>query len=268
MRQPANNCVEIECDGTLAQVRLNRPDKLNAVNLDLIDDLIEAAAIVREDRGVRVVILEGAGRAFCAGLDFKSAGAEPARMRRYFTKFFRRDNHFQRCCLVWRNLPLPVIAVLHGHCLGAGMQIAMAADFRVAHPDATLAIMEAKWGLVPDMSGMVTIPECLPADKAKLLTMTADPVDAVTAERYGLVTEISPEPKDTALAWAARLSERSPDALALTKKLFHRTWFTGDRWSLLWETLYQLRLMRGKNHKIAKQRGAGKNADYAPRQIS
>ncbi|MEM7377687.1 MAG: crotonase/enoyl-CoA hydratase family protein, partial [Pseudomonadota bacterium] len=216
MRQPANECVVIRCDGPVAHVQLNRPDKLNAVSLDLIEDLIDAATIVRGDRSVRCVILEGAGRSFCAGLDFPSAATEPKRLARFFAKVLRRDNHFQRCCMVWRDLPVPVIAVLQGHCLGAGVQIAMAADFRFAKGDLKLAIMEAKWGLVPDMSGLVSFPECVPLDQAKRLAMTADPVDAVTALRHGLVTEVVDDPQAEARALADRLIERSPDALALT----------------------------------------------------
>ncbi|MEM6988235.1 MAG: crotonase/enoyl-CoA hydratase family protein [Pseudomonadota bacterium] len=267
MRQPANACVVIEADGPIVSVRLNRPDKLNAVNLDLIDDLIEAAAIVRADENARVILLEGTGRSFCAGLDFASVAKEPKRMAGYLFKLLRPDNRFQRCCLVWRNLPLPVIAVIQGHCLGAGAQIAMAADFRFANPDLKLAIMEAKWGLVPDMSGTVTFPECMPIDQAKRLSMTAEPVDAGTALTCGLVTEVSETPRDAANALAAQLIERSPDALALTKRLFHRTWFAGSRWSLLWETLYQARLMRGKNHKVARSRATGNDKAYLPRTI-
>ncbi len=267
MKQPQNQCVRIELVGTVAHVRLNRPDKLNAVSLDLIDDLIEAAEIVRTASDVRVVTLQGEGRAFCAGLDFKSAGKEPSRMKRYLLKVFRRDNHFQRCCMVWRELPIPVIAVIHGHCYGAGAQIAMAADFRIAHPDAQIAIMEAKWGLVPDMSGLVTFPDCLPMDQAKLLSMTADPIDGVTALKHGLVTAVSDDPAALAAAWTTRLLDRSPDALALTKQLFHRTWNAGPRWSMLWETLYQLKLLRGHNHRIARKRGTGEDTDYAPRAL-
>lgn len=267
MRQPANQCVSIVTDGSTAHVQLNRPDKLNAINLDLIDDLIEAAAIVRAENTLRVVILEGSGESFCAGLDFQSAGIEPGRLARYLAKILRRENRFQRCCLVWRTLPLPVIAVLQGHCLGGGTQLAMAADFRIAKPDLQIAIMESKWGLVPDMCGTLTFPECMPIDQAKRLAMTADPVDAASAVRYGLVTELCDDPHRAALELAARLVARSPDAIAMTKKLFHRTWFGGTRWSLLWETWYQIRLMRGENHRVAKQRAAGKKRDFSPRRM-
>ncbi len=265
MQQPQHHCIRIERDGHVAHVWLNRPDKLNAVSLDLIDDLIETAQTIRRTADIRVVVLRGEGRSFCAGLDFKSVGKEPSRMRRYLLKFLRRDNRFQRCCLVWRDLPIPVIAVVRGHCLGAGLQLAMTADFRVAEPDAKFAVMEAKWGLVPDMSATITFPECLAMDHAKLLSMTADPVDADTALQYGLVTAVSDDPDALAAAWTARLLERSPDALSLTKRLFHRTWYRGERWSLLLETLYQLRLFRGRNHRVARKRGSGEQADYMPR---
>jgi enoyl-CoA hydratase/carnithine racemase len=244
--------LDLDVRDGIAYATLNRPEKLNGLDMAMIRALAATPKRIAADRDVRAVILSGAGDAFCAGLDFASVGKD----RRAFTlaglKLPGQLNLFQKACWNWRSLPVPVIAALHGHCYGGGMQLALAADFRIAAPDCRLSIMEARWGLIPDMTGSVTLRELLPMDVAKRLVMTAEVFDGLRGRELGLVTEVSDEPLKAAESLAAELAARSPDALAATKALLHRTWSRAPRWAFWTETVLQARLLRGANHRIAR----------------
>ncbi len=212
--------VEVEFEDHVARVTLNRPEKLNAVDPALLDGLLEAARRVTRE-GVRAVVLSGAGRAFCAGLDLASfaglAQGDPAEL--VMPRTHGDANDYQQAALAWHRMEVPVIAALHGQVFGAGFQIAAGADIRVAAPDAQLAVMEVKWGLVPDMGGMVLLPRLLRADVLRRLTYTAEPVAAPQAERWGLVTEIAEDPEARALELARAIAARSPAAVRAAKRL-------------------------------------------------
>lgn len=262
--------VAVEVRDQLAYVTLNRPDQLNGLDFPMFRALVDTAKAIDEDRDVRVVILQGAGKAFCAGLDFGAFGKESALAKaRAFAKLPGREtNLFQQACWVWRGLPVPVIAVTHGYCYGGGLQLALAADFRFTTPGCEFSVLEAKWGLIPDMTGSVTLRELLPIDLAKRLTMTAEVFTGLTAKEYGLVTGVAEEPLKEAEALAAQLIERSPDAVAYTKRLFHETWTRSPRWALWTESVLQGRLLTGANHKIARAAGAAKaRPRWARRQL-
>ena len=261
--------IALEVDDGVAYVRLNRPDKYNGLDLPLLRALVDTAAELGKDPSVRVVILSGAGKAFCAGLDFASVGKSPAAFARAALKVpGQSTNLFQRACWAWRELPVPVIAVLHGHCYGGGMQLALAADFRFATPDCELSIMEGKWGLIPDMPGSVTLRELVPMDVAMRLTMTAEIFDGTQAAGYGLVTGVADDPMKEAEALAAEFLTRSPDALALTKRLLHTTWHRSPRRAFWIETWQQARLMRGANHRIARAANLAKRTpEYVARRL-
>jgi enoyl-CoA hydratase/carnithine racemase len=247
--------VLLDVQDAVAYVTLNRPDKRNGLDLPMFHALVDVARRIRADRAVRAVIIAGAGPAFCAGLDFAAVGRTSALTRaRGFAKLpGQATNLFQEACWAWRTLPVPVIAVLHGHCFGGGLQLALAADFRFATPDCELSVMEGKWGLIPDMTGSVTLRELVPMDVAKRLTMTAEVFDGEQALRYGLVTGVADEPLKEAEALAEQLIARSPDAVALSKRLFATTWTRAPRWAFWTESVLQARLMRGANHKIARR---------------
>jgi enoyl-CoA hydratase/carnithine racemase len=244
----------------MAHVTLNRADKYNGLDLAMLRGLVEVAGRIAPDTSVRAVVLAGAGDAFCAGLDFASVTKEPplAKARAALKPPGRKTNLFQEACWVWRELPVPVIAVLHGHCFGGGMQLALAADFRFATPDCELSIMEGRWGLIPDMTGSVTLRELVPMDVAKRLTMTAEIFDGRQALEYGLVSGVSDDPRKEAEALAGQLMTRSPDAVALTKRLLHRTWTKSPRWAFWTETVLHARLIRGANHRIARSANRAK----------
>ena len=247
-------------NGRIAYVTLNRGAKYNGLDPAMMRALVEVPKQIAADRTIRAVILAGDGPAFCAGLDFAAMGkaGRSVQVRGFVKLPGQSTNFFQRVCWAWRELPVPVIAVVHGPCFGGGLQLALAADFRFATPDAQLSVMEAKWGLIPDMTGSVTLRELVPMDVAKRLAMTAEVVDGHQALELGLVTGVSDEPLKEAEALAGQLLTRSPDALAYTKRLFHRTWTRSPRWAFWTESVLQARLMTGVNHAIARKAGLAK----------
>lgn len=261
--------VETEIRDHVAYVRLSRPDKLNGLDLPMLDQLVRAARELRGDRSLRAVILLGDGPAFSAGLDFASVGKHPVRLARAFVPPpWRSTNHFQRVSWSWRELAVPVLAVLHGHCYGGALQLALAADFRFATPDCELAVLEAKWGLVPDMTGSVTLRELVGADVAKRLTMTGETFDGTYAERIGLVTATADDPLAEAEQLVERLVTRSPDSVAASKALLNRTRSLGVRAALRTERAVQRQLLLGENSTIARAAAlAGKAAEYRPRRF-
>ena len=262
--------IALDIRDQVAYVTLDRADKLNGLDFPMFHALVDTAKQLEKDRDLRVVILQGAGKAFCAGLDFAAFGqvSGAARARAFAKLPGRETNLFQEACWVWRGLPVPVIAVTHGYCFGGGLQLALASDFRYSTPDCEFSVMEGKWGLIPDMTGSVTLRELLPMDLAKRLTMTAEVFDAAKALEYGLVTGVADDPLKEAEALAAQLIERSPDAVAYTKRLFHETWTRSPRWAFWTESVLQGRLMTGVNHKIARKAGtAGQRPHWAQRKL-
>ncbi|WP_372893356.1 crotonase/enoyl-CoA hydratase family protein [Rhodosalinus sp.] len=212
--------VRVEIAEHVARVTLARAEKLNAVDPEMLEAIIAAGAEV--DRAdVRAVVLAGEGRAFCAGLDVagfaEMAAGDPEEM--ILPRTHGAANRWQQAALVWHRLPVPVIAALQGPVYGAGLQIAAGADIRIAAPDAELAVMEMKWGLVPDMGGMVLLPRLLRSDALRRLTYTARPVPAEEAARLGLVTELAPDPLAAAEALAHEIAGRSPSAVRAAKRL-------------------------------------------------
>lgn len=251
----------------IAHVRLDRPEKLNALTLPILDDLVATARRLRKDKTLRAVIISGEGDAFCAGLDFATVLGNPMGVVKAFVpRPFRGTNTFQEACWAWRRVPVPVIAAVHGHCLGGGLQIALAADFRIATPESRWSVLEGKWGLIPDMSGIKAIAQLVGIDKAKLLTMTADVITGEQAHELGLVTRLDNDPLAGAQRLATQLAGRSPDALAAAKRLFEETWTSGPRRTFSKERLEQAYLLAARNTKAAREAAFGKREpEYGPR---
>jgi enoyl-CoA hydratase/carnithine racemase len=223
----------------VADVRLNRPDKLNALDLEMFDALVTAGEALKADARVRAVVLSGEGKSFCAGLDFGAframagdtgdagdagdggdAGDPPG-----LGDLGRRDGRIttlaQQAVYVWTEMPAPVIAAVHGHALGGGCQLALGADIRVVSPDASLSIMEIRWGLIPDMTGTQMLPRLVSLDVAKDLTLTGRVVSGEEAARLGLATRLSPTPLADALALAREIADHSPPAVKGAKALLN-----------------------------------------------
>ncbi len=247
-------------DNGVAWLSLNRPDKHNAMNLTMIHELIALARHLSKRRDIIAVVISGEGPSFCAGMDLAGIFSRPRDKFYAFTQLLRpTQGIFQRVNLIWRQLPMPVIALVHGHCYGAGLQLALGADWVFAHRDSHLSLMEGKWGMVPDMGATVTLRGRLAPDIAKELMCTARILDATTAQSLGLVSHVHDDPKAAVINLLNELRLRSPDAVAATKRLVDRAWLSGAWRSLLTERYWQIRLLLGKNHAIAVTRNRKKS---------
>ncbi|HEY1135721.1 MAG TPA: crotonase/enoyl-CoA hydratase family protein [Nocardioides sp.] len=264
---PATTHVSVTVEDGVARVVLDRPDKLNALTLDTLDDLIRIARWLRHDRTLRAVIVSGAGDSFCAGLDFGSVLKQPSSIVRALVPSpFRGTNTFQEACWAWRRLPVPVIAAVHGHCYGGGLQIALAADFRFTTPDARWSVLEGKWGLIPDMSGVRSISELVGIDVAKRLAMTAEIVSGKEALDLGLVTGVDADPVAAAEALVEQIKAKSPDAVAAAKRLFDGAQTSSARRTFARERLEQVYLLATRNTRIARESAFAKIAPtFGPR---
>jgi enoyl-CoA hydratase/carnithine racemase len=219
--KPGPERVRVAVEGGVADVRLARPEKLNALDPAMFEALVDAGTGLAQERSLRAVVLSGEGRAFCAGLDVASfLGGAPGGRDLFERSPASPANLAQRAAWVWAELPVPVIAALHGAVFGGGLQIALAADLRFAAPDARLSVMEVKWGLVPDMTGSQTLPRLVGPDVAKELAFTGRSVSGAEALELGLVTHLSDTPRDAARELAREIAGKSPDAVRAAKRLF------------------------------------------------
>lgn len=224
--------VKIEFRDGVADVRLTRADKMNAIDSAMFSALGDAGRALADDKSVRAVVLSGEGRAFCAGLDMESfaamAGPRPGGGGGADPKLFERSqsgaNRAQLAAWIWQELPVPVIAAIHGVAYGGGLQIALGADLRIVAPDARLSVMEVKWGLIPDMSGTQTLRRLVRLDVAKELTFTGRVVSGTEAVALGLATRTSEKPLEDALALAREIAGKSPDAVRAAKRLLQQAW--------------------------------------------
>ena len=225
--------VRIDVADGVAHVRLNRPDKMNALDGAMFAAIAEAGATVAADTSVRAVVLSGEGRSFCAGLDFGSFQAmasgpsEPrdggADMGAIGETSGRITHLGQQVAHVWQEVPVPVIAAVHGVALGGGCQIALGADIRIMAPDARMSVMEVKWGLIPDMTGTWVLPRLVGIDVAKELTFTARMVEAEEALRIGLTTHVADDPVAAARELAVEIAAKSPEAVRAAKRLLNQS---------------------------------------------
>lgn len=218
----------INAGGSVAEIRLNRPEKKNAVTLDMLEALVGVCQALAQEPGLRAVVLSGEGGDFSAGMDtsvlMAFAGNIDGVKAEMLTPPDGIANRFQAPAKAVMDLPVPVIAAIDGVCFGAGIQIALAADFRIAAPDARLSIMEGKWGLIPDMGISLSLPRLMAADRAKTLIMTAKILTGIDALAEGLVTRVSDNPRVAALEFAEELAARSPDAVRASKALVDGLW--------------------------------------------
>jgi len=252
--------VQIKVQDHVAEVAMVRSDKHNALDGDMFEAIAAAAERLAVEPGLRAVVLHGEGPSFCSGIDVGwLAGGQGDG---FGEEAVKRDsfgaNLFQRVATAWIEVPVPVIAAVHGNCLGGGLQIALGADIRITAPDAKLSIREVHWGLVPDMGITATLPRLLPLDVAKELTYTGRVLSGEEATGLGLATRTDARPLTAARALAAEIAGRSPDAVRAAKKLFESSWHSGGPDALELESELQFGLIGSPNQMAAVMAGMTK----------
>lgn len=245
----AEERVSITIDGGIAEVTLTRADKLNAIDPAMFDAICAAIDRLEQEPGLRVVVLRGEGRGFCAGLDLASMAFSGDLD---VTRATHGDaNRFQQVAWGWRKLPVPVIAVLHGMALGGGLQIASGADIRIAAPDTKLSVMELAWGIVPDMAGFALWRGMVRDDVLREAVYTARVFDAAEGVAHGFVTRVSGDPNAEAMALARAIAGRNPHAVRAAKRLANLT-ADGEAAEILTaERVEQTALLRTSNQMEA-----------------
>ena len=219
--------VTVRVNNGVADVRLNRPEKLNALDNEMFSALVKAGESLKQMPEVRAVVLSGEGRSFCAGLDFASfqqiAAADSAEELEVTTRHDEdRITHLgQQAAWVWQEIEVPVIGAITGHALGGGFQIALGPDIRLVHPDTKMSVLEIRWGLTPDMGASVLLPPLVGMDVAKELYFTGKMLSGTEAASLGVATRTSEDPHTEAMELASEIAQKSPDAIRLMKKMLN-----------------------------------------------
>ena len=219
-----NDRVSVTITDGVADVRMIRTDKMNALDNAMFEALVNTGERLKTEKGVRAVVLSGEGRAFCAGLDMGNFGqmAEGPRGRSTVSdaglgaRSHGVANRAQYACWVWREVPAPVIAAVHGVAFGGGFQVCLGADMRYVAPDTRMAVMEIKWGLVPDMAGTQLMRHLAREDIVRELTYTGRIFSGEEAFQYGFATRVCADPRAEALATAREIASKSPDAIRVS----------------------------------------------------
>ncbi|MEO1101510.1 MAG: crotonase/enoyl-CoA hydratase family protein [Pseudomonadota bacterium] len=258
--------ISIDISGGVADVRLIRSDKMNALDDKMFKALIAATEALNADKSVRCVVLSGEGRAFCAGLDMGNFGKmadgagsgvsrQPLEVRTHGIA-----NRPQHAVWGWRQLRVPVIAAVHGVALGGGLQVMLGSDIRIVHPETKLSILEVKWGLVPDMSSTAIMRQIVREDIVRELTYTGRMFSGAEAKEYGFATHLSETPHEDAMTLAAEIASKSPDSVQTAKRLYNELPDKSDAEALLGESIAQDSLVGTKNQIESIMAGMQKRA--------
>jgi enoyl-CoA hydratase/carnithine racemase len=252
-----NDRVTVDIQDGVADVRLVRADKMNALDNAMFEALVETGEELKGRKEIRAVVLSGEGRAFCAGLDMGNFGQMASGERKGGERTVEEltkgrtaagANRAQQACYVWREIPVPVIAAVHGVAFGGGFQLALGADIRIVAPDVKMAVLEIKWGLVPDMAGIVLMRGLVRDDVARELTWTGRIFNGDEAVAMGLATKVSPDPRADALALAREIASKNPDGIRAGKRLLNLAQSDADIAKIfLEETREQVALIGSKN---------------------
>jgi len=240
--------VTVTVTNGVADVRLNRADKRNALDNAMFTSIAAMGEYLKTLEGLRVVVLSGEGQSFCAGLDFGSftAMADSSRAEGSMNAgniVEGKITHLaQQVCWVWQEVPVPVIAAVHGHALGGGMQIALGTDIRIVHPHTQLSVREVHWGLIPDMTGTLMLSRLVRPDVAKELVFTAKVISGTEGHAIGLATHLADDPLGVAFALAHEIAGRSPEAVRGAKLLLNRLAVAGaaEQFAAEREVIFQL----------------------------
>ena len=259
--------IRIENNNNIVTVYLNRPEKRNAMSFALLKELYQTAQHLKRDRQIRAVILTGEAQVFSAGIDLSDLNSPKQRAFAFWELIKPQQSLFQKAFLVWQQLPVPVIAALEGYCFGAGMQLALAADLRISHPDTQFSIMESRWGLVPDMGLTQSLKGLIGIDLAKELTFTSRIFDANYAKQIGLVSHLDESPLQRAQLLAEEIATRSPDAVMAAKSVLNSMLHAPLKTALRHEKIWQLKLILGKNSRLARLKDKVPETTYLKRQF-
>jgi len=246
--------VSISISDGIADVRLVRADKMNALDVAMFEALVAATERLSREKAVRVVVLSGEGRAFCAGLDMGrfaamkdgGNGVPGGDKRDLSVRSHGKANFAQQAVWGWRQLPVPVIAAVHGVAFGGGFQLALGADIRLLAPDARISTMEIKWALVPDIAGTPILASLVRDDILRELTFTGRIFSAQEAQSYGLATRICDDPRAAALEMAREIAGKSPDAIRAAKRMLNNL-AVDPAAALLAESVEQQKLLGSPN---------------------
>jgi enoyl-CoA hydratase/carnithine racemase len=248
-------------DGVV-ELHLSRADKMNALDPKMFDALIDAGSRLCNDVTVRALVLSGRGKAFCAGLDMQSfermdkdagevLGEGGAAAADLTVRTHGISNAAQQVAMVWREVPVPVIAAVHGVAFGGGLQVALGADLRLVAPGTRLSVMEIKWGLVPDMGGIVLMRELARNDVVRELTFTGRIFSGEEAVALGFATRLAADPLAAALQMAHEIAQKSPDAIRAAKRLLNAAQGQSAAELLLAESVEQKALIGSPNQSEA-----------------
>ena len=245
--------VVVTINDHVAEVMLNRPEKYNALDLEMFHGLEEALRRLQNESGLRAVVLHGAGDNFCAGIDLDvlKHGGEAAMTELLSPVGDTGATLVQWVAYGWRSLPVPVICALRGIAYGGGFQVAMGADLRYAAPDVSMSILEARWGLIPDMAISATLRHVAPPDRIKELAFSAKVFDADEGLRLGAITRIEDDPLEAARRMAATIAAKSPDAIRGIKRLVNESWTASEAGGLALEARIQSEVLRSPNQAEA-----------------
>ncbi|MEM7281847.1 MAG: crotonase/enoyl-CoA hydratase family protein [Pseudomonadota bacterium] len=232
----------------IAEVRFNRPEKMNAITGQMFQDLSDTIVRLETEKTVRCVVLSGEGKSFCAGIDLETLAGDST-INDLVTRTHGISNMLQHAAFGWRELGCPVIAAVHGYVFGAGFQVALGADIRVAAPDTQLSFMEARWGIIPDLGGMALIRNLIREDFAREIVFTGRKVQAEEAQRFGVVTHISDDPREHAMSLARSIAGLSPQSVRAAKRVLNKSSDATNAEILMAESEEQTVLMTSSGHK-------------------
>lgn len=240
--------VNIQIENHIAEVTLSRPKKMNALDLPMFHAIIEAADILEKDASVRVVVLTGEGKAFCAGLDLASMMGDSEMLNQPLTpRTHGIANMWQQAAYAWRALSVPVIAAAHGVVFGGGLQIMLGADIKYITPDTQLSILEMKWGIIPDMAGTQLMYHSVRDDIIRELTYTNRVFTGEEAVKYGFATHTSADPLADAKKLAEEIATKNPSAIVKAKKLLNAAPYLSVEDGLMMESVEQEAIIKKKN---------------------
>lgn len=242
--------VTISVENHIADVRFNRPEKMNALDPEQIDAIIDATDKLAAMKDVRAIVLSGNGKGFCAGLDMASF-TQSSTTGSLTDRSYGNANKYQHVVLQWRRLPAPVIVAIHGACVGGGLQFASAADVRIATPDSKLSIMEMRWGLIPDMGSYTTWRSFVRDDILRELTYTNRIFSGEEGKELGFVSHLADDPHAKAMELAAEIAGKNPDAIKAAKRLMNQLPDMNEDEILMMESAEQDKVGKGPNQKEA-----------------